>query len=511
MPASPPCPGRGEDCKPASSSAPAGLRSLHRRPFTRRAPFPSPTPMSRTADLFDADDDDTPPAAPAGFSPDAPLATRMRPRTLDEYVGQSHLLAPGRLLRRAIEADRLASAIFHGPPGVGKTSLAEVIARTTRATFERLSGVESSVADIRRVVAAAHARRQRDPAARTVLFVDEIHRWNRAQQDALLPDVERGTIRLLGATTENPLFAINGPLVSRSQIFQLEPLTIEELETVMRHALADAERGLGKTSAVLDPDASRHLAVISDGDARKCLNALEIAVLSTPPAPDDTVRVTLAAAEESIQRKAIVYDRAGDGHYDTASALIKSIRGSDPDAALYWIAKMLHAGEDPRFIARRLVISAAEDIGLADPQALLLAEAAHRALEFVGLPEGRIPLYEAAVYLATAPKSNRAYAAGEAAAEDVRNGRTLAVPRHLRSTGHKQAKERLGHGADYQYSHDAPDAYVPQAYLPEGRRYYEPSDRGHEKRIGERLAWWRARFEEANPSPDAPVLPEEPR
>lgn len=448
-----------------------------------------------TDDLFAAD-----PSTPAAFPPDAPLATRMRPRTLDEYVGQSHLLGPGRLLRRAIEADRLASAIFHGPPGVGKTSLAEVIARTTRATFERLSGVESSVADIRRVVAAAGARVALGRGGRTVLFVDEIHRWNRAQQDALLPDVERGTIRLLGATTENPLFAINGPLVSRSQIFQLEPLTIAELEAVIARALADSERGLGKTPATLDADAARHLAVISDGDARKCLNALEIAVLSTPPddADNGRVHITLAAAEESIQRKAIVYDRSGDGHYDTASALIKSIRGSDPDAALYWLAKMLHAGEDPRFIARRLVISAAEDIGLADPQALILAEAAHRALEFVGLPEGRIPLYEAAVYLATAPKSNRAYAAGEAAAEDVKAGRTLAVPRHLRSTGHKHAKTRLGHGADYQYSHDAPDAYVPQAYLPEGRRYYEPSDRGHEKRIAERLAYWRARFEEAN-------------
>ncbi len=455
-----------------------------------------------TADLFATAD--APP--PGGFPPDAPLATRMRPRTLDEYVGQSHLLAPGRLLRRAIEADRLVSAIFHGPPGVGKTSLAEVIARTTRATFERLSGVESSVADIRRVVATAAARAARDPGARTVLFVDEIHRWNRAQQDALLPDVERGTIRLLGATTENPLFAINGPLVSRSQIFQLEPLTIAELEDVMRRALADADRGLGRTPATLDADAARHLAVTADGDARKCLNALEIAVLSTPPDPESggNVHVTLAAAEESIQRKAIVYDRAGDAHYDTASALIKSIRGSDPDAALYWLAKMLHAGEDPRFIARRLVISAAEDIGLADPQALVLAEAAHRALEFVGLPEGRIPLYEAAVYLATAPKSNRAYAAGEAAAADVRAGRTLAVPRHLRSTGHKLAKARLGHGAGYQYSHDAPDAYVPQAYLPEGRRYYEPSDRGHERRIAERLAYWRARFEEVNGTPSPP-------
>ena len=451
--------------------------------------------MNSTADLF-ADES---PATASGFAPDAPLATRMRPRTLDEYLGQSHLLAPGRLLRRAIEADRLVSAIFYGPPGVGKTSLAEVIARTTRATFERLSGVESTVADIRRVVAAAGARVSLGRGVRTVLFVDEIHRWNRAQQDALLPDVERGTVRLLGATTENPLFAINGPLVSRSQIFQLEPLTIEELEDVMRRALADPERGLGKTPTTLDADAARHLAVISDGDARKCLNALEIAVLSTPAGADGTVHVTLAAAEESIQRKAIHYDATGDGHYDTASAFIKSIRGSDPDATLYWLTKMLHAGEDPRFIARRLVISAAEDIGLADPQALILAEAAHRALEFVGLPEGRIPLYEAAVYLATAPKSNRAYAAGEAAAEDVRAGRTLAVLRHLRSTGHQRAKERLGHGADYQYSHDSPDAYVPQAYLPEGRCYYEPSDRGHEKRIAERLAYWRARFEEANP------------
>ena len=415
----------------------------------------------------------------------------MRPRTLDEYVGQEHLLAPGKLLRRAIEADRLYSALFHGPPGTGKTSLAEVIARTTRAKFERLNGVESTVGDIRKVIAAAENRQRLNPDARTILFIDEIHRFNRAQQDALLPDVERGTVRLLGATTENPFFAVNGPLVSRSQIFQLEPLRPDHLLRLMDQALQDRDRGLGRYRVRLDEDAAAHLATISDGDARKCLNALEIGVLTTPLNADGAVHFTRHVAEESIQRKAVVYDATGEGHYDTISAFIKSMRGSDPDAAVYWLAKMLYAGEDIRFIARRIVICAAEDVGLADPQALVVAVAAQQAAELVGMPEARIPLAEAAVYIATAPKSNRAYSAGEKAAEEVREGVTLAVPLHLRSTSYKGAK-RLGHGADYQYSHDHEDAYVPQAYLPEGRRYYEPSDRGHEKaRSAERLAHWR--------------------
>ena len=445
-----------------------------------------------TQDLFAASDANGEPPV----NPQAPLSTRMRPRTLDEYVGQEHLLAPGKLLRRAIEADRLYSAIFHGPPGTGKTSLAEVIARATRAKFERLSGVESTVADIRRVIATADNRLRLDPRARTILFVDEIHRFNRAQQDALLPDVERGTVRLLGATTENPFFAVNGPLVSRSQVFQLEPLTPAHLVRLQRNALADETRGLGKHPVTLDEDAALHLATISAGDGRKCLNALEVGVLTTPPGPDGRVHVTRAVAEESIQRKAVVYDPTGEGHYDTISAFIKSMRGGDPDAAVYWLAKMLYAGEDIRFVARRIVICASEDVGMADPQALLVAVAAQQSAELVGMPEARIPLAHAAVYVATAPKSNRAYLAYEKAAEEVQAGVTLPVPRHLRGTGYSGAK-RLGHGKDYQYSHDFEDAYVPQAYLPEGRRYYEPSDRGHEKRVAERLAHWRALYEQS--------------
>ena len=441
------------------------------------------------------------PAPEAGWS--EPLASRMRPRGLDDYVGQSHLLAPGRLLRRAVEADRFTSMVFYGPPGVGKTSLARIIARHTRARFINLSGVESSVADIRQATEAAEAERRLRRRS-TILFVDEIHRFNKAQQDVLLPAIERGTVRFIGATTHNPFFYLNAPLVSRSQIFQLEPIPEAEIITLLERAMGDRERGFGSLRQEADPEALRHLALMADGDARKALTALELAVLTTPPDASGVIRLTLGVAEESVQKKTIVYDGDGDAHYDTASAFIKSVRGSDPDAALYWLAKMIHAGEDPRFIARRLVIAASEDIGLADSQALVVAVAAQQAVDFVGMPEGRIPLAHATVYLATAPKSNRAYAALGAALQDVAAGRTLPVPAHLKDP------RVPGHAAGYRYSHDYDGSYIPQAYLPEGRRYYEPTANGQEKRIQERLDYWRARFEAESvrpPSPEATATP----
>src|SRR5687768_12913808 len=384
----------------------------------------------------------------------APLAARMRPRTLDEYVGQSHILAPGQLLRRAIEADRIQSLIFYGPPGTGKTSLAQLIAHHTKNKFERLSGVESNVADMRRVLGGA-VNRLANTGQSTILFIDEIHRFNKAQQDVLLPDVESGVVRLIGATTHNPFFFVNSPLVSRSQIFELQPLNEIDLLTLLRRALADTERGLGHVKIRAEEEALAHLARISDGDARKALNSLEIAALTTAPGADGIIHITLAVAEQSIQKKAIVYDGDGDAHYDTISAFIKSMRGSDPDATLYWLAKMIHAGEDPRFITRRLVICAAEDVGLADPMALILSNAAHQAAEFVGWPEARIPIAEAAIYLASANKTNTAIVAIDAALEDVRAGRTLPVPKHLRDAHYKGAK-RLGHGEGYEYAHDHP-------------------------------------------------------
>jgi putative ATPase len=413
----------------------------------------------------------------------------MRPRDLDEFVGQTHILGPGQLLRRAIEADRIQSLIFYGPPGTGKTSLAQIIARQTQSKFERLSGVESNVADMRRVLAAA-ANRLQNTGQPTILFIDEIHRFNKAQQDVLLPDVESGVVRLIGATTHNPFFFVNSPLVSRSQIFELRPLTEDELFGLLQRALADAERGLGFLRVRADEAALRHLAKISDGDARRALNALEIAALTTPPDPQGEVHIDLATAEQSIQKKAVVYDADGDAHYDTISAFIKAMRGSDPDAALYWLAKMIHAGEDPRFIARRIVIHAAEDVGLADPMALVLANAAFQAAEFIGWPEARIPIAEATLYIATANKSNSTILAIDAALEDVKSGRTLPVPEHLRDTSYKGAK-RLGHGAGYQYAHDYEGHFVPQDHLGAEKRYYEPTEQGVEKKIKERLDAWR--------------------
>jgi putative ATPase len=434
-------------------------------------------------------------AAGAGsFSRNQPLAARMRPRSLDEFAGQTHILAPGQLLRRAIEADRIQSLIFFGPPGTGKTSLAQIIARQTKSKFERLSGVESNVADMRRVLAAA-ANRLENTGQPTILFIDEIHRFNKAQQDVLLPDVESGVVRLIGATTHNPFFFVNSPLVSRSQIFELRPLREEELFGLLRRALADAERGLAHLKIQAEEPALRHLAKISDGDARKALNALEIAALTTTPDKTGAVHIDLATAEQSIQKKAVVYDDE-DAHYDTISAFIKAMRGSDPDAALYWLAKMIHAGEDPRFIARRIVIHAAEDVGLADPMALVLATSALHAAEFVGWPEARIPLAEATIYIATAPKSNSTVAAIGAAMQDVESGRTLPVPEHLRDT-HYPGAERLGHGKGHEYAHDHPGHFVAQDYLGADRIYYEPTEQGAEKKIKERVEKWRAALSEA--------------
>jgi putative ATPase len=364
----------------------------------------------------------------------APLATRMRPRSLDELVGQEHILGPGKLLRRAIEADRLPSVIFSGPPGSGKTTLARIIAEITHAKFIRISGVESNVAEMRRVIAAA-ANRLRTSGQKTILFIDEIHHFNKAQQDILLPDVETGNLRLIGATTYNPFFYVNSALVSRSQVFQLEPLRVEQLEQLIDRALADKERGLGNYNVKMDKNARRHLAKLSDGDARKCLNALEIGVLTTPPEGKDngTIHFTLSVAEESIQQKAVVYDRAGDAHYDTISAFIKSMRASDEKGAMYWLAKMLHAGEDFRFIARRIVIFASEDIGLADPEALPLGIATQQAVEFVGLPEARIPLAHATAYMCRAAKSREAYDALNAATEKIEMEQTKRVPERLKN------------------------------------------------------------------------------
>ena len=413
-----------------------------------------------------------------------PLASRMRPRNLDEFVGQSHILAPGQLLRRAIEADRIQSLIFYGPPGTGKTSLAQIIALQTKSKFERLSGVESNVAEMRRVLSSA-ANRLENTGQSTILFIDEIHRFNKAQQDVLLPDVEAGVVRLIGATTHNPFFFVNSPLVSRSQIFELRPLSEIELLELLRRALRDSERGLGSLNIHADERALEHLAKLSDGDARKALNSLEIAALTTPADESGVIRIDLKAAEQSIQKKAVVYDDE-DAHYDTISAFIKSMRGSDPDATLYWLAKMIHAGEDPRFIARRIVIHAAEDVGLADPMALVLANAAFRAAEFIGWPEARIPLAEAALYIATAPKSNSTILAIDAALEDVKSGATLPVPEQLRDA-HYQGAKRLGHGEGYKYAHDFPEHFVVQDYLGAEKKYYEPSDQGREKEIAERV------------------------
>jgi len=416
----------------------------------------------------------------------APLAVRMRPATLEEFIGQQHFLGPGKLLRRMLEADRLSSVIFYGPPGTGKTTLAHLIAQYTRAHFESANAAAIGVKEVRQILDQAKDRLGHS-GQRTVFFLDEIHRFNRAQQDILLPDVENGLVLLVGATTENPFFAVNSPLISRSQIFQFAPLAEEDIRTLVKRALTDPQRGFGNLRIELDPKALDLWATMSDGDARRALMALEVAVLSqAKEAADQPITIDLDVAEQSIQRKAIVYDGTGDEHYDAASALIKAMRGSDPDAAVYWVARMLEAGEDPRFIARRIAILASEDIGNADPRALVVAAAAFDVVEKIGLPEAQLTLSQAAIYMATAPKSNASAMAIWSAAKDVREGRTLPVPRHLRDTHYKGAA-RLEHGSEYQYPHDFEGGFVQQDYLGVEKTYYHPTDRGYEAQIARRL------------------------
>jgi len=423
----------------------------------------------------------------------APLAARMRPRTLDEFVGQGHLVGPDRVLRRAIERDELSSLILYGPPGTGKTSLAHIIAAATKSDVEQVNAVTAGVADLKQVIARA-ADRRRFHGRRTILFIDEIHRFNKVQQDVLLPHVEQGTLILIGATTENPLFEVNSTLVSRSRVYRLEPLTDDDLRRIIERALADPDRGLARFRPVLEEDALAHLLAISSGDARIALNTLELAVLGAPDAEGGR-HVTLQTVEDVAQRRALAYDRDGDAHYDHISAFIKSMRGSDPDAAVYWLARMLEAGEDARYIARRMVVHAAEDVGLADPLALLLAVAAAQAVEFVGLPEARIPMTEAAIYIAAAPKSNAVVTAIGEAAADVARQRADPVPVHLRDSSHPQAGRQLGHGKGYKYAHDYPEGFVPQQYVPDnvqGRIYYRPTAHGREAEVGRRLReWWK--------------------
>lgn len=412
-----------------------------------------------------------------------PLAARMAPRSLDEFAGQSALLGPGKMLRRLVESGKFASALFYGPPGCGKTALARHIAGQSGAEIVELNAVTAGVADIRKAV--DQARYSLSLGRRTLLLVDEIHHFNKSQQDALLPSVERGEVLLIGMTTENPGFYVNAALRSRVTAFEFFPIPEEELSKIVDKALSDPERGVASQKVVLTPEAKAHFVRQSGGDARKLLNALELAALTTAPDSSGERRVSLAVAEECVQKRQIRYDKRSDDHYDHISAFIKSIRGSDPDAALYWMAKMLEAGEDPRFVARRLLIAASEDIGNADFRALLVAEAAFRAVEVLGMPEARIPLAQAVTFCACAPKSNAAYLAVDAALSEVRNGKTREVPLHLRDAN-MDAKER-GHGQGYKYPHDFPGHFVKQSYLPDPVRFYEPTNEGDEKRLAERL------------------------
>ncbi|MCL5962462.1 MAG: replication-associated recombination protein A [Chloroflexi bacterium] len=435
------------------------------------------------------------------FDRDAPLAARMRPRSFNEFVGQEEIVGPGRMLRLSIERDQLGSIILWGPPGSGKTTLAQVIAHTSKSRFVAVSAVTSGVADLRRAVEEAREIRKA-LGRRTILFIDEIHRFNKAQQDAILPHVEQGVITLIGATTENPSFEVNSALLSRCRVFVLKALTDEEIDTIVGRALEDKERGLGRFQVDLDPEARLHLVNMANGDARIALNALEMAALATYLGADGRRRVGLGAIEEAMQRRALSYDRAGEMHYDMISALHKSMRTSDPDAALYWLARMLEAGEDPLYVARRVVRFASEDVGLADPNGLVQAMAAQQAVHFIGMPEGSLALAQAVVYLSVAPKSNSLYTAYGQVREDVERTRNDPVPLHLRNAVTKLMKS-LGYGKDYKYAHNYEDHFVVQQCLPDNlktRTYYQPTEQGFEQRVKERLARWRERREKESGS-----------
>ena len=430
--------------------------------------------------------------ADASQMPQAPLATRMRPNSLNGFVGQEHILGKGRVLRRAIEADRIPSMIFWGPPGCGKTTLAYIIANSTGAFFAPVSAVSANVADLRRIVEQAKERRQVQ-MQKTILFIDEIHRFNKTQQDAVLPYVEDGTVTLIGATTENPSFEVTSPLLSRSRVLPLKPLNEEEIKVLILRALKDKLLGIGELKAELTTEAMNHLIAMSNNDARIALNTLETAAQSTPPDAEGKRTVTLAVIEDTFQKRAVLYDKGGEQHYDLISALHKSMRDSDPDASIYWLAMMLDGGEDPLYIARRMIRFASEDIGMADPQALVVAMAAQQAVHFIGMPEGNLALAEAAVYLATAPKSNSLYAAYSRVQDEIKRGSSESVPLHLRNPVTPLMKE-MGYGKDYKYAHDFPGHVVDQQHLPDalkGKQFYTPGNLGYEKQVQARLkAWW---------------------
>jgi len=421
---------------------------------------------------------------------DMPLALRICPKRLSEFVGQEHILGKGKLLRRAIEADRIGSLIFYGPPGCGKSALARIIAERTKSSFEELNAVTSGVADLRRIVERAWQKRKIS-GQKTILLIDELHHFNRSQQDGLLPDVEKGIVTLIGITTENPYFYINSRLLSRSRVFEFRPLSDEHLKVILKKAIEDKEEGLGKKRIKITPEALDHLIKTANGDARRALNALEVGVMTTKPGGNGEINFTLSVAEESIQKKAVVYDKKGNEHYDTISAFIKSMRGSDPDATLYWLAKMIYAGEDPRFIARRIMICASEDVGNADPQALVVANAALGACEFLGMPEAKIPLAQAAIYVACAPKSNAVYKGIDKALSDIEEKKILAPPKYLTKIGQK----------DYKYPHDYSKGWVQQDYLPVKRKYYFPTEEGYEAKIKKRMEELELRIGKESKSP----------